>query len=53
MGEQQERQEARVECQDCNYSVVVTASDDRLPADVVVEHGRKSGHKLSVRSIEH
>ena len=41
-----------MECQDCNFTAVVTPNDDRLPADVVVEHGRESGHKLSVRRVE-
>ena len=53
MGEQEEqRREARVECQGCNFRAVVAPSDNRLPADVVVEHGRESGHKLSVRRVE-
>jgi hypothetical protein len=44
--------ETRVECQDCNFATVVSPDEDRLPADVVVEHGRESGHKLAVHAVE-
>lgn len=43
---------ARVVCQDCWFSTVVRPDDDRLPADVVIDHGKESGHKLSVESLE-
>lgn len=39
---------ARVDCTECPFSAVVEDGDDRLPADVVREHGEESGHKLSV-----
>lgn len=39
---------ALVNCKECPYSEVVMDEDDRLPADVVREHGEESGHKLSV-----
>ena len=39
---------ARVTCTECPFSAVVEDDDDRLPADVVREHGEESGHKLSV-----
>lgn len=39
---------ARVECQDCPYSEVVEESDDALTGEVLVEHGRKRGHRLRV-----
>lgn len=45
-------QSARVECQECHFSAVVTEADDRIPADVVIAHGKESGHKLSVTPIE-
>ena len=47
-----ESYEARVECQDCGFSTIVKPGEDRIPADVVVEHGRESGHKLSVGPVE-
>lgn len=39
---------ARVECQDCEYTKIVEENDDALPGEVLVEHGRKRGHKLRV-----
>lgn len=39
---------AVIECTECPFSEVVADEDDRLPADVVREHGEESGHKLSV-----
>lgn len=38
----------RVECQDYSYSEIVEASDDALPGEFLVEHGRKMGHTLRV-----
>lgn len=43
--------EALIECQDCAFSKTVHPDDGTLPADVVVEHGRETGHKLSVGAI--
>lgn len=42
----------RVECRECTFTAVVTESDDRVPAEVVIAHGKESGHKLSVTTIE-
>lgn len=39
---------AQVVCEECQFSTTVRDDDDRLPADVVREHGRETGHKLSV-----
>lgn len=44
----QSHQQAEVVCQDCPFSAVVAEDDDRLPADIVTEHGKETGHKLSV-----
>lgn len=41
----------RVECQECHFSEIVRAGDARIPADVVIEHGKESGHKLSVTRV--
>ena len=49
MGEQEA---ARVECRECWFSADVAPGDDRSPAEVVIAHGRESGHKLSVTSLE-
>lgn len=45
---QYQHHKALIECEECPYSEVVMDEDDRLPADVVREHGEESGHKLSV-----
>lgn len=42
---------ARVECQECHFSTVVRPGDGRVPADVVIEHGKEAGHKLSVTPL--
>lgn len=39
---------ADVVCEDCPFSATIHDGDDRLPADVVREHGKETGHKLSV-----
>ena len=38
----------RVECTDCPFSRVVDDEDDELPAEVLIEHGRETGHTLTV-----
>lgn len=40
--------EALIDCQECGFSKTVRPEDGTLPADVVVEHGKETGHKLSV-----
>lgn len=40
---------ARVDCQDCLFSEVVYPADRALPADIVVEHGRETGHTSRVK----
>lgn len=44
--------EALIDCQECGFSETVQPEDGSLPADVVVEHGRETGHKLSVGATE-
>lgn len=46
-----EEKPTRVECQECQFSEVVEPGDDRVPADIVIEHGKKRGHKLSVKPL--
>lgn len=43
---------ADVVCEDCPFSTTIHDDDDRLPADVVREHGKERGHKLSVEFPE-
>lgn len=47
-----DRQKIRVDCTECPFSKIVDPDDDELPADVVVEHGQQTGHKLSIDPIE-
>lgn len=41
----------RVVCTDCPFSEVVETGGER-PAAVIVEHGRKTGHKLTTEEID-
>ena len=43
---------ANVVCEDCHFSATIRDDDEQLPADVVREHGRETGHKLSVEFPE-
>lgn len=47
--EPKHHKQARFECEDCPFSTIINDDDDRLPADVVREHGQEMGHKLSVK----
>ena len=42
----------RVQCKDCSFERVVDADADPRPADVVIEHGERTGHTLAVSRIE-
>ncbi|MFB6165531.1 MAG: hypothetical protein ABEJ31_10270 [Haloarculaceae archaeon] len=37
-----------VYCPECGFSQQVLPCEERVAADVVIEHGRKTGHKLRV-----
>lgn len=49
-----ERQEGpvRIDCTECSFQRTVYPSDDELPADIVVRHGREMGHVLSISPVE-
>lgn len=47
----EQEQTARIECQECDFTTLVPADDEEIPADVVIAHGKESGHKLSVTTI--
>ena len=38
----------RLDCTECHFSRVVRFDDDVLPAEVVVEHGRETGHRVAI-----
>lgn len=42
----------KIECSKCQFSKVVEADSEKLPAEVVREHGKRTGHKVRVFSIE-
>ncbi len=42
----------RVKCKDCSFERVVDADADPRPADVVIQHGERTGHTLAVSRIE-
>lgn len=42
----------KVECKDCSFERLVSRDADPNPADVVIEHGQRTGHTLAVSRIE-
>lgn len=48
----EEGERIRVECRDCGYREVVPTDGERSPADVIVEHGRETGHTLDTEVLE-
>lgn len=46
----QEQRTVRVTCTECSFEKVVEKGDGR-PAEVIVEHGRKTGHKLTTEPV--
>jgi hypothetical protein len=38
----------RVECTECFFERVVREHHDERPADVIIEHGRETGHTLEI-----
>ena len=42
----------RVSCRDCSFEKVIGPEDDVKPADVLIEHGQQTDHKLAVSRIE-
>lgn len=43
---------ARDVCQNCQFSEVVQPDEGNLPADIVVKHGRETGHNSRVEYPE-
>lgn len=41
----------RVDCTECPFSKVVEKREEK-PADVIVEHGKETGHTLTVGDVE-
>lgn len=46
-----DRQAVRVVCTECSYRKIIDKSQEN-PADVIVTHGRATGHTLSISPVE-
>lgn len=42
----------RVECKECQFATVVDSDDERLPGEVIIAHGRETGHKSVVEDLD-
>jgi hypothetical protein len=42
----------RLSCRDCSFEKVVGPEEDVKPADVLIEHGQRTGHELNVSRVE-
>lgn len=47
-----DRDPMRVDCTECPFTRIVHNDEDELPADVVRQHGRETGHVLELVSVE-
>lgn len=47
---QKARQSVEIACTECRFSKVVGPDDEKAAADYVVEHGKETGHKVSITS---
>lgn len=41
----------KVTCRECAFKQVVHPDDEELPSEVVIEHGKQTGHKLEVAPL--
>jgi len=41
----------RVHCLDCSFEKVVESDDDRKPAEILIDHGQRTGHTLAIDPI--
>lgn len=51
MSEQRQPEQVRIVCTDCYFSKLVTTDGERS-AEVIIEHGRETGHKLTSEEPE-
>lgn len=42
----------RIRCTECHFQQTVTPKDDTIAADIVIQHGQETGHKLNVSHID-
>lgn len=45
-----QRQQMRIACTDCTYLQVIEKGSDQ-PAKLIIDHGRDTGHTLTVEEI--
>ncbi|WP_162224198.1 hypothetical protein [Halorussus salinus] len=50
MGEEGTR--IRVHCRDCPFEKVVASDDDEKPAEVLIDHGQRTGHTLAIDRMD-
>lgn len=41
-----------IECSECQFLRIISPDDDELPAEIVIEHGKKTGHTLSTEPVD-
>lgn len=37
-----------LDCQECTFSTLAAVNGERLPAEILVEHSRETGHKVAL-----
>lgn len=42
----------RVECTKCGFARTVNPTDDVRAADLIIQHGRETGHTLAAKRLE-
>lgn len=42
----------RVECTDCRFSRIASPEGDELPGEIVIRHGRRTGHTLTITPLD-
>jgi hypothetical protein len=51
MAPEQSSEKVRIVCVECSFSKVVTTEGDKS-AEVIREHGRETGHKLTAEQLD-
>lgn len=52
-GEEPRSQEKLVvDCSECQFWRVILEDEETAPAEIVVEHGRETGHTLAISQID-
>lgn len=42
----------RVDCTECRFSETAGPDSDQLPGELLVQHARETGHKLSLTRLD-